>query len=84
MWLFYLSIPLMVVAIGAAAVPLLVTSRREIRQLAHEAEMKVELHHRRHGTRTHSHLTQPHGQAPRRRTHRDHNAWYRPVLIERQ
>lgn len=84
MWLFYLTIPLMVLAIGAAAIPLLVTSRREVRQLAREAEMKVELHHRRHGLRTHTHMARPPRPVPRRRTHRDHNAWYRPVLIERQ
>jgi hypothetical protein len=87
MWLFFLTIPLMVVAIGAAAVPLLVASRREITQLAREAEMKVELHRRRHGMRTHGHAT-PHSprpqSSPRRSTHHDRNAWYRPVLIERQ
>jgi hypothetical protein len=85
MWLFYLTIPLMVVAVGAAAVPLLVASRREITQLTREAEMKVELHRRRHGLRAHSHQERrPSQPAPRPSTQRDPNAWYRPVLIERQ
>lgn len=86
MWLFYLTIPLMVVAIGVAAVPLLVASRREIAQLTREAEMKLELHRRRHGLRTHSHMARPAQprQPVRRNTHHDRNAWYRPVLIERQ
>ncbi|HEY6474589.1 MAG TPA: hypothetical protein VIY26_16965, partial [Acidimicrobiales bacterium] len=59
--------------------------RREITQLTREAEMKVELHRRRHGLRTHSPTTRRSPQpAVPRGTHRDRNAWYRPVLIERQ
>lgn len=85
MWVFYLTIPLMVLAIGAAAVPLFVVSRREITQFIREAEMKVELHRRRHGMRTHSHgAPRPSQPQHRRGTHHDRNAWYRPVLIERQ
>lgn len=51
MALFVISIPLMLVAVGVAVVPLVVVSRREVTELVHEAEMKFERHRRNHPVR---------------------------------
>ena len=45
MSLFIISIPLMLVAIGIAVVPLIAMSKHEVRHLMHEAERRLEEHH---------------------------------------
>jgi hypothetical protein len=85
MWLFYLTIPLMVLAVAIAAVPLLMASRREITQLAPEAEFEWGLHRRRHGRAPQGApgAVRSHRRPARRATHLEDAAWHQPVLIER-
>jgi hypothetical protein len=51
MALFVISIPLMIVAVGLAVVPLFVVSRREVTELVRESEAKFERHRRNHPVR---------------------------------
>ena len=44
MSLFIISIPLMLVAIGIAIVPLIAMSKKEVRHLMYEAERRLEEH----------------------------------------
>lgn len=83
MMLFFWTIPLMMLAVLVAAVPLVVVSRREAAQLVHDAEMRFERHRRRHPERhrtAHGDLQRgpsvpsPSGKSP-------HAPWYKPVLL---
>jgi hypothetical protein len=80
MALFFISIPLMLVAVGVAVVPLIVMSRNEVRHLARQAEQRLERH-------AHVHLqlhgaedaaTTEHEKPERARARR----WHEPVLLE--
>ncbi|MGO9854725.1 MAG: hypothetical protein ACLPYY_06775 [Acidimicrobiales bacterium] len=86
MSLFIISIPLMLVAIGIAVVPLIAMSKKEVRHLMHEAERRLEEHHlvqqARHHQRPASASVSPEGavHAPGRRDQERHGQ--QPVLVE--
>jgi hypothetical protein len=92
MALFVISIPLMIVAVGLAVVPLVVVSRREVSDLVRESEMKFERHRRNHPVRHRAPLergrTAP-ATATSRRPHADEHQlrqrpWHEPVLVEQR
>ena len=60
MTLFIISIPLMLIAIGIAVVPLLALSHREARHIAHEFEHRLEQHRLAHQTHHHAHAHSAH------------------------
>ncbi len=88
MSLVIISIPLMLVAIGIAVVPLIAMSKKELRHLMQEAERRVEEHRLVHQARSHSETASAPAPAPvdgaghapdhRVRTGRRHE----PVLVE--
>jgi hypothetical protein len=94
MALFVISIPLMIVAVGIAVVPLVVVSRREVTDLVRESEMKFERHRRNHPVRHRAPLERGRtatatATATARRPHTgEHQArqrpWYEPVLVEQR
>jgi hypothetical protein len=90
MALFVISIPLMIVAIGIAVVPLVVVSRREVSELVRESEAKFERHRRTHPVRHRAPLERrtpaAASAASRRPNAEDHEPrqrpWHEPVLAE--
>jgi hypothetical protein len=82
--LFYMTIPLMVLAILVAAVPLVVVSRREVTELVREAEKRFERHQREHpGRHRITRSAAKRSVAPR--AHADipqQRPWHQPVLLE--
>ncbi|HUE06798.1 MAG TPA: hypothetical protein VMP41_05190 [Acidimicrobiales bacterium] len=86
MTLFYMTIPLMVLAILVAAVPLVVVSRREVTDLVRDAEKRFERHQRDHPGRQRitrraarrSLADRPQSQNPRQRP------WHQPVLLQKR
>ncbi len=86
MSLFIISIPLMLVAIGIAVVPLIAMSKKEVRHLMQEAERRLEEHHlvqqARHHQQHASASVPPQGAvpAPARRDQERHG--HPPVLVE--
>ena len=86
MTLFILTIPLMLVAIGIAVVPLIAMSKREMRHLMYEAERRLEEHRLVH--QAHHHVrpaaaSVPAAGAVRAPAHRDRERhWHQPVLVE--
>ena len=85
MLLFEMSIPLMILAVCIAAVPLIVVSRREVSELVREAEMKFERHRREHPVGHRGVNTRhTHGRAGRGRP-REHSErpWYEPVFVDK-
>jgi hypothetical protein len=92
MALFIISVPLTLVAVGVAVIPLIATSLNEARHLAREAEERLERHahlHRqahRAGHATQANAGQPtppidakgHNKPERVRVRR----WHEPVLLE--
>jgi hypothetical protein len=92
MALFVISIPLMIVAVGIAVVPLVVVSRREVTDLVRESEAKFERHRRNHPVRHRAPLERG-GSAtgaamscrPRADEHRPRQRpWHEPVLLEQR
>jgi hypothetical protein len=94
MALFVISIPLMIVAVGVAVVPLIVVSRREVTDLVRESEMKFERHRRNHPVRHRAPLERGESAtatatATVRGSHTDEHRprqrpWYEPVLVEQR
>ena len=94
MALFVISIPLMIVAIGLAVVPLVVVSRREVSDLVRESEIKFERHRRNHPVRHRAPLEPGRtatgsATATSRRPHADEHQprqrpWHEPVLLEQR
>ena len=86
MSLFIISIPLMLVAIGIAVVPLIAMSKKEVSHLMHEAERRLEEHRlvqqARHHQRPASASAPAEGavHAPARRDHERDG--HQPVLVE--
>ncbi len=86
MSLFIISIPLMLVAIGIAIVPLIAMSKKEVRHLMYEAERRLEEHRlvqQAHHHRHHAAASAPAERAvhaPARRDHEGHG--HQPVLVE--
>ncbi len=60
MTLFIISIPLMLVAVGVAVVPLLAMSHREVRHVAEEFEHRREQHRLAHQAHHHAHAHATH------------------------
>lgn len=91
MALFVMSIPLMIVAVGIAVVPLVVVSRREVTELVREAEMKFERHRRLHPVRhrapreRHSTAAMTSRTPPQPKEQESRQLpWYEPVLFEQR
>ncbi len=86
MSLFIISIPLMLVAVGIAVVPLIAMSKKETRHLMGEAERRLEEHRLLH--QAHHHLrpatvTAPANGAEHVPVHRDRQRRaHEPVLVE--
>ncbi len=79
-----MTIPLMVLAILVAAVPLLVVSRREVTDLVREAERRFERHQREHPGRhriTRRAAKRSMAGRPQAETSRQ-RPWHQPVLLE--
>ncbi len=70
MTLFIISIPLMLVAVGVAVVPLLAMSHREVRHVAEEFEHRREQHRLAHQAHHHAHATRPTAATGPSSTHR--------------
>ena len=60
MTLFIISIPLMLIAVGIAVVPLLALSHRESRHIAQEFEHRLEQHRLTHQAHHHAHAHATH------------------------
>jgi len=86
MSLFILTIPLMLIAIGIAVVPLIALSRKEIRHLMDEAERRLEEHrlvHQAHHHARHASASAPADGAVQAPVHRDRERpWHQSVLVE--
>lgn len=86
MSLFVISIPLMLVAIGIAVVPLIAMSKKEVRHLMHEAERRVEEHrlvHQAHEHARHASASAPADAAVHAPAHlHGERPWHEPVLVE--
>jgi hypothetical protein len=84
MTLFYMTLPLMVLAILLATVPLIVLSCREVTDLVREAETRFERHRRAHRERRRITRVAPmrtSGGRPESETPRQ-RPWHEPVLLQ--
>ena len=86
MSLIIISIPLMLVAIGIAVVPLIAMSKKEVRHLMHEAERRLEEHHlvqqARHHQRHASASVTPEGAVHTPASREQERHGHQPVLAE--
>jgi hypothetical protein len=75
MALLVISIPIMILAVGLAVIPLVVVSHREVTDLVREAETKFDRHRRNHPVRHRAPLER-HTPATSQQQH-----WHEPVLL---
>jgi hypothetical protein len=81
MSLFIISIPLMLVAVGIAVVPLIAMSKKEVHHLMYEAERRLEEH--RLVQLAHHHARPASASAPADGARRgDERHGHQPVLVE--
>lgn len=85
MALLVISIPIMIVAVGLAVLPLVVVSRREVSELGREAETRFHRHRRNHPVRHRAPLERHTAATSRHQPPDDprQRPWHEPVLLER-
>jgi hypothetical protein len=85
MTLFIISIPFMLIGVAIAVVPLVATSRREVRQIAAEFEQYRARRRSPHAGHRHTHVPHRHdrsgGHVPAATERRP---WHEPVLIRHE